>query len=74
MKFALAPGIAAAPITTPGAPPVARGNQKAVRFFRRLSDDQVLALVAALDATLAHSGMAPGPLRQTLMRFASEAP
>jgi len=74
MKYALAPGLAARPTAPRDAPPVARGHAKVVRFFRKLTDDQVLALVAALDATLARSGMAPGPLRQALMRFASEAP
>lgn len=70
-----APGLQAAPIVHHGHPVTpGRAHQKTVRFFRKLSDADVLEFVAALDKTLAISGMAPGPLRHTMMRFAGGCP
>ena len=52
----------------------ARGHSKVVRFFRKLTDPQVLQLVADLDKALAGAGMNATVLRETMMRFAAEQP
>ena len=71
MKSTWAPGLQPFPLHPTGQPCELVRHQKTVRFFRKLTDAQVLAFVAALDRTLASSGMDPGPLRQTMMHFAS---
>jgi len=42
-----------------------------VRFVRNLSDTDVLELMARLDKTIRASGLDPGALRRTLLRFVS---
>src|SRR6266550_2730945 len=74
VKNTLAPGIATVSLHAPSPRLATRHHAKTVRFFRQLSDADVLELVAQLDKTLAVSGMEPGPLRQALMRFAAGAP
>lgn len=53
---------------------ITHGHGKVVRFFRKLTDDQVLQFVADLDKVLADSGMDGTALREAMMRFAAEQP
>ncbi len=71
MKNTLAPGIATAPLRAPTAQLATRHHTKVVRFVRNLSDTDVLELMARLDKTIRASGLDPGALRRTLLRFVS---
>ena len=53
---------------------ITHGHSKVVRFFRKLTDAQVLQFVADLDKTLADSGMDAAALRESMMRFAEKQP
>lgn len=51
-----------------------RTNNKVIRFFDRLTDDQIEDLLARLDRQMAVTGIAGGPMRDVFKEFVRHIP